>query len=182
MTFRARRSRVPAAVLAGVALALAAAAGSGRKFYDDDPLRREPETQDASGVEQRDVELLYDLPYNLFARPGASPARVRAQNVNTVDEVPDSSWFTNRILARPVTIAELLRGPNTLEADEQPQEGVVTGLKSAGAAPGFVGRTASGDLWFVTFDAAGHPEAATGALMVASKLTGPSATGRWSSI
>ena len=169
---RARRSRVPAAVavLAGAAVALASAAGGGRRFYDDDPLRREPETQDASGVEQRDIELLYDLPYNLFARPGASPTRVRAQNVNTVDEVPDSSWFTNRILARPVAIAELLRGPNTLEADEQPQEGIVTGLKGAGAAPGFVGRTASGDLWFVTFDAAGHPEAATGALMVASKL------------
>ena len=158
-----------AAAAACAALALTAAAAGGRKFYDDDPLLREPETQDASGVAARDVELLYDLPYNLFARPGGSAESIRAQNVNTIDEVPDSSWFTNRILARPITIAELLRGPNTLDGVER-QRGVVTGLKSVGAAPGFVGRTGGGDFWFVTFDAAGHPEAATGALMVASKL------------
>ena len=157
------------AAAACAALALTAASAGGRKFYDDDPLLREPETQDASGVAARDVELLYDLPYNLFARPGGSAESIRAQNVNTIDEVPDSSWFTNRILARPVTIAELLRGPNTLDGVER-QRGVVTGLKSVGAAPGFVGRTGGGDFWFVTFDAAGHPEAATGALMVASKL------------
>lgn len=161
--------RAIAAAAACAALALTAASAGGRKFYDDDPLLREPETQDASGVAARDIELLYDLPYNLFARPGGSAESIRAQNVNTIDEVPDSSWFTNRILARPVTIAELLRGPNTLDGVER-QRGVVTGLKSVGAAPGFVGRTGGGDFWFVTFDAAGHPEAATGALMVASKL------------
>ena len=165
-----RLRRSTAAVIAIAAIALTTVTGGGgRKFYDDDPLRREPETQDASGVAARDIELLYDLPYNLFARPGGSTARIRAQNVNTIDEVPDSSWFTNRILARPITIDELLRGPNTLD-DVDEQRGVVTGLKSAGAAPGFVGRTDDGNFWFVTFDAAGHPEAATGALMVASKL------------
>ena len=163
----ARRSIAATAVCA--ALALTAAGGGGRKFYDDDPLLREPETQDASGVAARDIELLYDLPYNLFARPGGSAESVRAGNVNTIDEVPDSSWFTNRILARPIPVAELIRGPNTLAGVER-QRGVITGLKSTGAAPGFVGRTGDGDFWFVTFDAAGHPEAATGALMVASKL------------
>ena len=164
----ARRGRLAAALIAGAAIALTTVAGSGRKFYDDDPIRREPETQDASGVAARDIELLYDLPYNLFALPAAAE-RVRAQNVNSIDEVPDSNWFTNRILARPVTIAELLRGPNTLD-ETALQRGVVTGLKHTGAAPGFVGRTGEDDYWFVTFDAAGHPEAATGALMVASKL------------
>ena len=170
---RAGRRRLTAAAIACATLLLATVTGGGRKFYDDDPLRREPETQDARGVAARDIELLYDLPYNLFARPGGSTGSVRAQNVNTIDEVPDSSWFTNRILARPLTIAELLRGPNILDEDAQQraqQRGVVTGLKSTGAAPGFVGRTGDDDYWFVTFDAAGHPEAATGALMVASKL------------
>ena len=168
----AGRRRLTAAVVAFATIILATVTGGGRKFYDDDPIRREPETQDARGVAGRDIELLYDLPYNLFARPGASTEGVRAQNVNTIDEVPDSNWFTNRILARPVTIAELLRGPIIDEAAQQrlQQRGVVTGLKSVGAAPGFVGRTGGDDYWFVTFDASGHPEAATGALMVASKL------------
>ena len=42
--------------------------------------------------------------------------------------------------------------------------------KLAGAAPGFTIRDAGGDVWFVSFDAAGHPEAATGAIMVANKI------------
>src|SRR4030095_1115423 len=31
-------------------------------------------------------------------------------------------------------------------------------------------RDSRGDLWFVSFDSAGHPEAATGAIMVANKI------------
>ena len=42
------------------------------------------------------------------AIPAPTP---RAGNVNTIDEVPDSSWFTNRILARPVSLEEASRGP-----------------------------------------------------------------------
>src|SRR4030095_7712063 len=77
----------------------------GSKFYNDDPITVEPETQDASRVIPWKIDLFYDLLLNQFARPGdrASP---RAQNVNTIDEVPDSSWFTNRILARPVSLED----------------------------------------------------------------------------
>ena len=42
----------------------------GPKFYDDDPLLREPETQDASNVQAWDNILSYDLIQNLFATPG----------------------------------------------------------------------------------------------------------------
>ena len=80
------------------------------KFYDDDPIAREPETRDASGVQPWDIPLAFDLALNLFARPG-DRSDIRAQNVNTIDEVPDSSWFTNRILARAVSIDEAVRGP-----------------------------------------------------------------------
>ena len=81
----------------------------GPKFYDDDPLLREPETQDASNVQEWDNILSYGLIQNLFATPGDA-RRIRAQNVNTIDEVPDSNWFTNRILARPLSLEEALRG------------------------------------------------------------------------
>ena len=39
------------------------------------------------------------------------PANIRAKNVNTIDEVPDSSWFTNRIGTRALTADEVMRGP-----------------------------------------------------------------------
>ena len=90
-----------------------APSGNGRKFYDDDPLDREPETQDASGAQEREIDLFYDLAENLFGRPGDSTPNVRARNINTIDEVPDSSWFTNRILARPLSVDEAVRGPLT---------------------------------------------------------------------
>lgn len=156
-----------AAVLA--AAATAAASGDGRKFYDDDPIAREPETQDASRAEPWEIDLFFDLAYNLFARPGADEQGVRAQNVNTIDEVPDSSWFTNRIYARPVSIEELVRGPNTMDG---PARGPWTIIrpKPAGTAPGFVVRDVKGEVWFVSLDARGYPEAATGAVMVATRL------------
>jgi hypothetical protein len=88
--------------------------------------------------------------------------RILAQNVNTIDEVPDSSWFTNRILAREVSIEEATRGPVTSPG---PAAGAmkVTRAKPEGISPGFVVQDSAGVTWFVQFDAARYPEAATGA-------------------
>ena len=94
---------------------------------------------------------------------------MRARNVNTIDEVPDSSWFTNRILTRTVTPDDLSRGPLT-GSGPAPGPWSVVSRKLAGFAPGFTMRDSRGDLWFVSFDAAGHPEAATGAIIVANKI------------
>ncbi|MBK5296898.1 MAG: hypothetical protein JJE40_07060, partial [Vicinamibacteria bacterium] len=108
----ARWSCLPLLLLAGSVLAGAQGPGQPR-FFSDDPLSREPETQDASGAKFMDVELAPDLLLNLFTRPGDTAAHVRAGNVNTIDEVPDSGWFTNRIYARPVSADEIARGPNS---------------------------------------------------------------------
>ncbi len=143
--------------------------GAARRFLSDDPLVREPETQDAAGAKEWEIDLTIDLATNLFASPGDAVANVRARNVNTIDEVPDSSWFTNRILARPLTLDDLSRGPLT-SAGPAPGRWSVVSPKLAGFAPGFTMLDASGDRWFVSFDAAGHPEAATGAIAVANKI------------
>ncbi|MGE3841146.1 MAG: hypothetical protein AB7I50_06125 [Vicinamibacterales bacterium] len=139
------------------------------RFFDDDPLAREPETQDASKAAPRDIDLFWDLASNLFGRPGDPAVNVKAKNVNTIDEVPDSNWFTNRIGARPLTTDEIARGPLM---GEPPAQGkwTITRAKDAGAAPGFTARDARGELWFVSFDANGYPEAATGAILVANKI------------
>jgi hypothetical protein len=143
--------------------------GAERRFFDDDPLLREPETQDASKVKEWDIDLFLDLAINLFGRPGDPAPDVRAKNINTIGEVPDSSWFTNRILTRPVTADEISRGPNT-GSGPAPGPWTVVSRKLAGFAPGFTMRDSRGDLWFVSFDGVGHPEAATGAIMVANKI------------
>ena len=155
-------------LLAVLATTVADLTGQGRKFYDDDPLAREPETADASKVQDRDIVLTYDLLENLFGSPGDS-RKIRALNVNTIDEVPDSSWFTNRILARPLSIDEAVRGPVT-GGGPAPGPMTVTRAKPSGVSAGFVLQDSAGLTWFVQFDAAGHDEAASGASMVANKI------------
>ena len=150
-------------------VATAGPSGAGRRFFDDDPLQREPDTQDASKVQEWEIDLVIDLAMNLFGRPGDPTPNVRAQNVNTIDEVPDSSWFTNRILARPVTVDELSKGPLVGDGPAAGKWNVVS-PKLAGFAPGFTMRDSRNELWFVSFDAAGHPEAATGAIAVANRI------------
>ena len=143
--------------------------GAGRKFYDDDPLMREVDTQDASAAKPWDIDLIWDLSLNLFATPAQVTNSPRAGNINTVDEVPDSNWFTNRIGTHPVSVEAITRGP--LEG-EGPAAGTltITRPKLVGASPGFTMRDSRNQLWFVSFDARGFPEAATGAVLVANKL------------
>ena len=139
------------------------------RFYADDPLQREPETEDASKVSEWDINLFWDLAENLFGRPGDSTPDVKAQDLNTVDELPDSSWFTNRIGARPLSIADAAKGPLN-GAGPAPGKWSVVASKSAGFAPGFTITDGKGERWFVSFDAKGFPDAATGAILVANKI------------
>ena len=162
-----RRVLLPAVVMA--VLAAAWLGGAGPRFLPDDPLAVEPETQDASKAAPRDIDLIWDLAENLVSRPGDPAPDVRAGNINTIDEVPDSNWFTNRIFARPLSIAEAVRGP--LEGSGPAPGGwTVTHPKSAGFAPGFRIRDSAGVVWFVSFDPVGFDESATGAIAVANKL------------
>ena len=165
-----RRAGWITAALLAVATLAATVRTAGPRFFPDDPLAREPETQDASKVQSAEVGLLYDLLFGLFIT-GRSDAGhgLRAQNLNTIDEVPDSSWFTNRIGARPLTLDELRSGPN---AGAPPASGTwtVTREKASGYAPGFTARDGSGETWFLSFDPPANPESASAALVVATKI------------
>ena len=143
--------------------------GQAPKFFRDDPLQREPETQDASKVQEWDINLSADLLMNLFTKPGDPTTNQRARNINTADEVPDSSWFTNRIYARPISIDEIRRGANTIEGPA-PGRWTVIRAKSSGVAPGFTVRDEKGEVWFVTLDGRDNPIASTAAVAVASRL------------
>ncbi len=46
----------------------------------------------------------FDFVVNTFVKPGEK-RDVRAMNVNSLDEVPDSAWFANRIGRREMSIA-----------------------------------------------------------------------------
>ena len=121
------------------------------RFYSDDPILREPEPQDAASAAPSELGFMYELTYNSFALPRQKPSGVRAQNVNTIDEVPDSSWFTNRVGSRTLTIDEIVRGPNVGPAPD-PSRWVIVKEKTSGSHPGITARDASGGTWFLEFD------------------------------
>ena len=154
-------------------LAVALAAGTlwanGRpKFYPDDPLTRDPETQDASAVDEWDINDGYDFIENTFLGAGES-SDVRAVNVNTLDEVPDSSWFTNRLGTHSMSAEEVQQGSSE---GTGPATGLLTivGGKSEGISPGLTIRDKRGDIYFVKFDPPSNPEMATGAEVIATQF------------
>jgi hypothetical protein len=93
-----------------------------------------------------------------------------AANLNALDEVPDSTWFTNRHARHPLSAEALARGPNAgpPPADDGPLT-VLSG-KSHGMTPGFVMRDAKGNRYVVKFDPPEYPEVPTGAELVCSKI------------
>ena len=123
------------------------------KFYPDDPILRDPETQNASGVQEIDISEGYDFLENSLFDSGDHTNK-RAVNVNTIDEVPDSSWFTNRIGREAWTVDRLVRGPDTSTGPSGTLT-IVAG-KMEGIAPGFTARDSTGQLYFIKFDSSSN--------------------------
>src|SRR4029079_7480977 len=92
-------------------------------------------------------------------------APTRAKNINTVDEVPDSAWFTNRAGRRALTPEDVAKGPDT-SAGPAPGTWTITSSKSDGVAPGFTVKDANGQRWFLKFDPPGYRAMATGTEVV----------------
>jgi hypothetical protein len=163
------RRRFGLFVLLTVAAAAATVSTSGRRFYDDDPIAREPESRSAAGAKELGIELFYEYATNLFVNAKRIPSNTRAGNVNTIDEVPDSSWFTNRIGAAPLTAAQLARGVNS-DTPPSPEQWTLLREKSAGTNPGFTARDANGQTWFLQFDSPDYPQGSSAAVEISTKL------------
>jgi hypothetical protein len=72
----------------------------------------------------------------------------RARNVNALDEVPDSSWFQNRIDSIAGDVAAFLRGACDETAPDPVGPWTVVSGKPNGANPGFQVKDAAGHRYF----------------------------------
>jgi hypothetical protein len=136
-------------------------------FFDDDPIARYPETQDASKVQERPLSLYFDASINLFGRPG-KPRVGRAASVNTIDEVPDSSWFVNRAGSRALTAEDVFRGPGP---DTGPAPGrLLVSRKAGGVSAGFTVVDGAGARYFLKFDPPGDPELGSATEVIVTRL------------
>lgn len=95
---------------------------------------------------------------------------VRAADVNALDEVPDSTWFTNRIGVRDLSLEELRRGANLGPSPFDHKPWKITGGKAGGTAVGFVFEDARGDRYILKFDRKGMPEMDTGAHAIVHRI------------
>ena len=169
LTTRVRRAACLGLMAGAVGFLAAVPSTQSPRFYPDDPIARAPESQDASKAAPYEPSQMYELLYNLFVNSGHEASGLRAKNINTIDEVPDSSWFTNRVGSKPVSIEDLVRGPNVGKPPD-PSKWVLIREKTAGAHPGFTATDANGETWFLEFDSHDYPEGPTSAVVMATKI------------
>jgi hypothetical protein len=155
-----------------VALAvLLAAPALAQRFLPDDPVWRDQDDLPIDLPGEIELSTPYDVVENTFLVDKPKPGRIPpAQNVNTLGEVPESSWFTNRIGVRTMSLEEIVRGPNLGDGPDFSKTWEVIRGKSGGITPGFTMRDGRGDVYFVKFDPPAYFGLSTGADVMGSKF------------
>ena len=152
-----------------VALAAWFQAATGPRFYPDDPVWVDDDRAfDASKALPTATGDIYDFVEHTFMPPGERVDRP-ALNVNTLDEVPDSSWFTNRIGRQRLSREALVRGPDRRARPDIQDWPIVAG-KAEGAQPGYRVQDPEKHLWQIEFDPPAHPEMASAAEVIGTAI------------
>ena len=143
-----------------------------KKFYADDPIWSSPKPAPAHTA-TRKLNEYYDFFSNTFFPAGERALRtgifLPSQAVNTLDEAPDSAWYTNRHAAQRMSIEALKAGPGNVRP---PAPGIwtVVGAKNEGITPGFRIKDSAGRQYLVKFDPISNPELASAADVITSKF------------
>lgn len=165
--------------LAVVSFLLAACAGTSSlpaaRYHDAPPVavvddRRDTPKSPAPRVYNR---WLYQLRGNVVGpikRALDARADHRALGTNALDEVPNSTWFTNRLGARTLTADELRAGPGRAGSPEPHMPWTVQSTKVGGRNVGFIIKDARGEKFILKFDKKGFPETETAAGVIVGRL------------
>jgi hypothetical protein len=147
----------------------------GRKFYADDPLWREPAPRPVGSVAGRSVEHIYDFLESQYVTPRRE-GKIRkrspqpALDTNTLGELPDSSWYTNRHALHRMSIADLQRGPGNSAPPDPDGAWRITSAKSNGIMPGFVIEDGRKNRYVLKLDPPLYPELCSAADVIGSKF------------
>ncbi len=154
-----------------LAALVSAPADSGQpKFYGDDPIWADDDTIDTP-IKPGEIELsdLYDR-FGHIAHDFGSGVWGEAENVNTLDEVPDSSWFTNRHGRKRMSIDDLVKGPYTTPPPHPERGWTIFRGKTQGITPGFHIMDDQGDRYVIKAGAPGYPELNSSSEMIATRI------------
>jgi hypothetical protein len=145
------------------------------RFYSDDPLTREPAPRPVKQIAVRKVDDIYSFLEGNFATPRreGKQARLdprRALDVNTIGEVPDSAWYTNRHAFHRMSIADLERGPGNSTPPSQDDSWRIIGAKTDGVTPGFIIEDQNQNRYILKLDPPHFPELCSAADVIGSKF------------
>jgi hypothetical protein len=98
------------------------------------------------------------------------PRSERALGVNALDEVPDSTWFTNRIGIRDLTVDEVRTGPIKVGSPEPHKPWTVHSTKTGGSELGLMITDARGIEFMLKFDSPEYVEQETATHVIVGKL------------
>ncbi len=173
-------------------LALGACSGGEPRFPLRDPLWRdtdmspvyarcheEPQPNEPHHVSCApapfDAPVYWDGADNMFFRPLSETVGLATSgesvNVNSLDEVPDSSWFTGRIGVRPLGAAELRKNACADEELLDPDHAadgswLIDKGKTSGSTPGFRITVPGKGKYLVKVEALGLPERQVAATVI----------------
>ena len=139
----------------------------GQRFYPDDPIWVDNDMRDIPPVAKFDLSKSYEFLAETFGRTARSFGA--ALNVNTLGEVPDSSWFTNRLGRFEMSLADVVRGPDTVDGPA-PGTWYVTGRPEAGITPKFTIKDARGDTYLIKLDPEIAPELPSSVELISTKI------------
>jgi hypothetical protein len=167
-------------LLIAAALGAVLAASPARKFCDDDPLWHEPKPMPVAKANKRDIVEQYEFFVNTFREPYKEQRKEdtapRAQNTNTMDEVPDSNWYTNRfgspdsIPHQHMSQAELVLGPGNANQPSMDGPWTILSNKNTGVTPGFNIVDSKGKKFILKFDPPSNPDLTTAVDVIGCKF------------
>jgi hypothetical protein len=165
-------------------LLLMAASASATPLVDTPVIWWEEAGEPIARPAEREPNLLWDmtedtvvLPLRRFTDPGRILRRLGpgdqappAADVNALDEVVNSSWFTNRIGLFPLSLEDAARGSGAGLGPDRGGPWTVIAAKSEGVTPGFTIRDATGQGYLIKFDPPGHLGMTSAAGVVSGRI------------
>lgn len=169
-------------------ITIAASAHAGNKPLRDAPIAwYEDDRQPIELPAEREPSIAWDYFEDSWGQPRerlTNPVRITwsigrlfggdkvppARNINALDEVPNSTWFTNRIGMYPMSPADVARGRGDGRGPDQSQKWEVVKAKTEGVTPGFNIRDGRGDVYVIKFDPPGYMNMTTAAGVISNRI------------
>ena len=166
-----RLAMVTAAIVCLVLTGVSVQSQTTKRFWKDDPLQVDPDDLPIPKPQAIKLSQIYDIMESTFGRrPKKDQPIPPSENANSAGQVPNSSWFTDRLGKQNLAMDKLVRGSDQLKGPDQSRPWLLVGMKVQGITPGFTVQDGRGDIYFIKFDPPKYPHLTTSTEVIATKF------------